>query len=170
MHEFITVLALVGCAFAQEDRTPLRNPMAGDVRAIEAGRVMFRMYCASCHGLHATGGRSGPDLTRGTFAEGDTDADLYRVVSNGVPGAEMPAFGNRLDKDDLWQVISYVRSLTARPGPPASGDSTASRSSVARSRRYASIFSKLPRFSSFLMRCTNLVTSGFLIDTCAGSP
>ena len=62
MHEFITVLALVGCAFAQEDRTPLRNPMAGDVRAIEAGRVMFRMYCASCHGLHATGGRSGPDV------------------------------------------------------------------------------------------------------------
>lgn len=123
--KLLTVLALAGACLAQEEKLPRKNPWAENARAIESGRVMFRMYCAECHGLRATGGRSGPDLTRGTFAGGDTDADLYRVVSDGVPGAEMPAFAGRLDEDDRWRVISYVRSLTPHNRGPIPGDSAA---------------------------------------------
>jgi putative heme-binding domain-containing protein len=87
------------------------------------------MSCAGCHGLHATGGRSGPDLTQGTFAAGDTDADLYRVISTGVPGSEMPGFRGRLEDVERWRLVSYVRSLTPRetapiPGDPAAGEQT----------------------------------------------
>jgi putative heme-binding domain-containing protein len=108
---------LAGVCLAQENKAPLKNPFAGDAQAAESGRVMFRMYCAGCHGLHATGGRSGPDLTRGTFAGGDTDADIYGVVSGGVPGTEMPAFSARLEDEERWRIITYVRSLT--PHEPA---------------------------------------------------
>src|ERR1700737_4169684 len=104
-----TALALVGLWLAQENRVLPKNP-AGDTQAIDSGRIMFRMYCAGCHGLHATGGRSGPDLTRGTFAAGETDADIYRVVSNGIQGTDMPAFQGRLKDDERWRVISYLRS------------------------------------------------------------
>ena|SRR5437762_565429 len=123
--KLLTVLALAGACLAQEGKLPQKNPWAQDARAIESGRVMFRMYCAGCHGLRATGGRSGPDLTRGTFAAGDTDADLYGVVFNGIPGTEMPAFADRLDEDDRWRVVSYVRSLTPHNTGPIPGDAAA---------------------------------------------
>ena len=120
------VLALAVPWLVQQDKPPQKNPFAGDAQAIESGRVKFRMSCAGCHGLHATGGRNGPDLTRGTFAAGDTDADVYRVISKGVPGTEMYSFDS-LDSDELWRLVSYVRSLTphetaAIPGDAAAGE------------------------------------------------
>jgi cytochrome c oxidase cbb3-type subunit III len=126
----VLVLAIQG-APAQENRTdksPEKNPFAGDAKAIESGRLKFRMSCSGCHGLRAKGGRSGPDLTRGTFAAGDTDADLYRVVAKGVPGAEMPGFSDSFDPDELWQVVSYVRSLAAHDAAPPAGDVAAGES------------------------------------------
>ena len=81
------VLALAGPWLAQE--APQKNPFAADSRAIELGRVEFRMSCAGCHGLHATGGRSGPDLTRITFAAGDFDTELYRLIAKGVKVEEL---------------------------------------------------------------------------------
>jgi putative heme-binding domain-containing protein len=124
--KLLTVLALAAWSLAaQEDRLPRTNPLAGDVQAIELGRVMFRMSCAGCHGLRATGGRSGPDLTRGTFAAGDTDADLYRVITDGVPGTDMPAFATWVNADERWRLISYVRSLIPHETAPIPGDRSA---------------------------------------------
>jgi putative heme-binding domain-containing protein len=122
--KLLTIIVLAGCCLAQHDQTA-RNPFAGDAQAIELGRVQFRMSCGGCHGLHATGGRNGPDLTRGAFAAGDTDADLFRVVSNGVPGTEMPAFSGRLEDEQRWRLVSYVRSLTPHDTAPIVGDAAA---------------------------------------------
>ena len=122
--KLLTLIALAAGCFAQQDR-PARNPYAGDAQAIELGRVQFRMSCAGCHGLRATGGRNGPDLTRGTFAAGDSDADLFRVVSNGVPGSDMPAFGARIEDEQRWRLVSYVRSLTPHDSAPVPGDAAA---------------------------------------------
>ena len=122
--KFLTILILAGCCLAQQHPAP-KNPYAGDAQAIELGRVQFRMSCAGCHGLHATGGRNGPDLTRGTFAAGDTDADLFRVVSDGVPGSEMPAFGGRMEDEQRWRLVSYVRSLTPHESAPITGNPAA---------------------------------------------
>jgi cytochrome c oxidase cbb3-type subunit III len=123
--KLLTLLALAAAFFSQEEKAVQKNPLAGDPRAIESGRVMFRMHCAECHGLRATGGRSGPDLTRGTFGAGDTDADLYNVILDGVPGTEMPAFSGRLDDQDRWRLVSYVRSLTHANKGPIPGDRSA---------------------------------------------
>ena len=120
----LAALGVAGMCLAQDDK-PLRNPFVGDAQAVESGRVMFRMSCAGCHGLHATGGRSGPDLTRGTFVAGDTDADLYGVVSKGVAGTEMPAFSPRLEDDELWRLVSYVRSLSSHEPATIPGDAGA---------------------------------------------
>ena len=124
-QKFWIVFAIASCSLAQQGQPPVRNPLAGDAQAIELGRVQFRMSCAGCHGLHATGGRNGPDLTRGTFAAGDTDADLFHVISNGVPGSEMPAFGARMEDEQRWRLVSYVRSLTPHDSAPVPGDPAA---------------------------------------------
>lgn len=119
------VLAIAGLGVAQDDKAAKKNPFAGDPGALDVGRVLFRMYCGGCHGLHATGGRGGPDLVRGTHANGDTDADMYRVVSNGIPGTPMQSVAGSLDEDNRWRVVSYVRSLAQSVSPPMKGDRAA---------------------------------------------
>ena len=86
------------------------NPFANDPKAAEAGQVFFHIRCAECHGKHGQGGRGGPDLTRGTFTNGDQDSDVFRVISNGVPGTEMPPFGERLTSANIWQIVTFLRS------------------------------------------------------------
>jgi len=82
------------------------------------------MSCAGCHGLHATGGRGGPDLTRGTYSTGDADKDLFSVISNGVPGTEMPSFRGALEDADISWLVAYVRSLSHGGAVPIKGDRT----------------------------------------------
>ena len=94
-------------------QTGRQNPLAGDPKAAEEGRVMFRGSCSLCHGIRGEGGR-GPDLTLGSFAVGDSDADLFEVIANGAAGTEMPGFGARFESDDIWRIVAYVRSLAGR--------------------------------------------------------
>lgn len=84
------------------------------------GEAVFNSNCASCHGMNASGGR-GPDL-HAQLRNGDQDADLIRVVKNGLPGTAMPAF--HLDKDDLDALVKYIQKLRhgAPPPPPPVGD------------------------------------------------
>ena len=104
------------------------NPLAADSKAAETGRWTFRILCAPCHGIHAAGGR-GPDLTRGTYSVGDDDKQLYSAIARGIPGSEMPAYGDRLDADAIWRLVSYIRSVARHEaeavlGNPQKGEST----------------------------------------------
>jgi len=101
-----------------------RNPFAGDAKAAHAGEFQFRINCAFCHGLGARGGGRGPDLTRAHKRHGSSDADLFRTINQGVPGTAMPANGTTgqgvgMTEEEVWQVITYIRSLevkaTAQP-------------------------------------------------------
>src|SRR4030088_2093239 len=121
----LATLPLAVVCLAQQKAAPQKNPFAGDTNAVEAGRLLFRMSCGGCHGLHATGGRGGPDLTRGTYSTGDADRDLYSVISNGVPGTEMPSFREPLDESSIWRLVTYVRSLSHAGAAPIKSDRAA---------------------------------------------
>jgi cytochrome c oxidase cbb3-type subunit III len=84
------------------------------------GEAVFNSNCATCHGMNASGGR-GPDL-HAALRNGDQDADLRKVIKNGLPGTAMPAF--RLDSDDLDALVKYIQKLRhgAPPPPPPAGD------------------------------------------------
>jgi len=90
----------------------------------ERGRLAFRIFCAPCHGIHADGGR-GPDLTLGTYSAGDKDADLFRVISRGVPGTEMEAYGARLPDIDIQALVAYIRSVARSNQAPVHGNAAA---------------------------------------------
>ena len=112
------VLALVLSAAPQDHG--VTNPVAGDPRAIQEGASLFRANCSPCHGLNAKGGGRGPDLTAGHWVHGSTDADLFRTVTRGVPGTEMPA--NALDDSEVWAILAYVRSVAPAKTEAVSGD------------------------------------------------
>lgn len=117
IHSFVWLLAAV--AFAQDIRNPHTTPADG-----AAGARIFRSHCADCHGLTGKGGK-GPDLTTGVFFHGASDAALLRNISDGIEGTAMP--GQFFSPDQVWQVITYLRSLAttgslkAPPGDPSRG-------------------------------------------------
>lgn len=110
---------------AQPADTPV-NPFARDPAAVAAGQKVFNSTCTACHGESATGGR-GPALNTGRFAHGSGDYDLFQTIRSGVAGTQMPSFA-RLPADDVWRVVTYLKSLSGAPaggGEAASGNAAA---------------------------------------------
>ena len=91
---------------------------------VEAGERVFERSCSLCHGADGAGG-DGPDLTRGVFRHGSSDAALFRNILTGIPNSGMGGI-YQPDKS-IWQVVSYVRSLSRgggeeeAPGDPRRG-------------------------------------------------
>ncbi len=82
-----------------------------DPAAITAGRRMFRAVCTGyCHSTQPGVTKDAPNLFDCDWQHGDTDADLFRVITKGVPGTEMLPFGGKIPDDTIWRVIAYVRS------------------------------------------------------------
>ena len=114
-------------ALAADDR----NPLANNPNAAKAGEYEFRINCALCHGLGARGGGRGPDLSRAQKKHAHTNAEMFQVISNGIPGTAMPANGTNgqgvgMTDEEIWQIITYIRSVEvkapAKPvGNPAHG-------------------------------------------------
>jgi putative heme-binding domain-containing protein len=44
------------------------------------------------------------------------------VISNGVIGTEMPGFASRFESDDIWRLVSYVRSIAGSISSRITGD------------------------------------------------
>jgi putative heme-binding domain-containing protein len=109
---FLILILLWGAqGFAADER----NPLAGNAKAAKAGEYEFRINCALCHGLGAHGGGRGPDLTRAVKKHTHNDAEIFQVISNGIPGTAMPANGTNgqgvgMTDEEIWQIVTYIRS------------------------------------------------------------
>jgi len=104
-----------------------RNPFANDPKAAKAGAYEFRINCALCHGLGAHGGGRGPDLTRAHKKHTHNDAEMFQVISNGIPGTVMPANGTNgqgvgMTDEEIWQIITYIRSVEVKAPANAAGN------------------------------------------------
>jgi cytochrome c oxidase cbb3-type subunit III len=116
-----TILA-AGCLFAltpERVEKPTSNQVSGNPAAVQEGKSLFRSDCSPCHGLNAKGGSRGPDLTANRWTHGSSDAEVFRTITLGVPGTEMPA--NELGDSEVWAIIAYLRSL-APPKQAVAGD------------------------------------------------
>ncbi len=100
---------------------------AGAQPAGDGGRggQLYEAKCALCHG--ASGKGDGPaaerllprprDFTAGKYkirstASGQlpTDQDLFRVISEGMPGTSMPAW-KMLPEKDRWALVAYLKGF-----------------------------------------------------------
>lgn len=108
-------------AAGRPESRPARNPLEGNAQAISNGAAMFRTRCAGCHGPDAHG-YLGPDLT-GFWAAGGADDRMFDTVRRGVPGTEMiGADPQRVLDKEIWQMLAYIRTLSAVPAAPPTGD------------------------------------------------
>jgi alcohol dehydrogenase (cytochrome c) len=82
-----------------------------------AGARLFAAQCAGCHAPEGTGGPGAPALVERTLAHGETPWALYRTIRDGVAGTAMPP--HPLRRQQLWELVSHVRSLRALSGRPS---------------------------------------------------
>jgi cytochrome c oxidase cbb3-type subunit III len=92
------------------------NPYAGNVAAMTEGRTLFvRMNCSGCHGGRAGGGM-GPSLRDVDWLYGNSDAQIFSTIAEGRAHG-MPAWGVRLNSDQIWKLVAYIKSLRTPQEP-----------------------------------------------------
>ncbi len=101
---------------------------------LEGGERLYGQYCAPCHGVDGQGDgyNSGNLATAPTkhadaaYMSGRPDDVLFDGIFAGgyILGRsnQMPAWGFTLDRDDIWQLVRYIRELCQCQGPAWSRD------------------------------------------------
>jgi cytochrome c oxidase cbb3-type subunit 3 len=90
----------------------LHNPHEGDPNAIATGAKLFVSYnCIDCHGADGSGAM-GPSLADGRWHFGGAPSAVFESIYQGRPEG-MPAWGSLISPDQIWLLVSYVRSLEA---------------------------------------------------------
>ena len=87
---------------------------AGPEKIAEGKEVFQKMQCFTCH---VDGGNvinpSKPIKGADFKKKYPDDAQIAKIIRNGVPGTAMPAYGtDRLSDDQMGPLIAYIRSLT----------------------------------------------------------
>ena len=91
------------------------------------GAALFAANCAACHGSDGRSGERAPDIATRREVVSRSNADLMRILENGLPGNGMPAFGY-LGREKLTALIHHLRTLQgigvaiAVPGDPHLGE------------------------------------------------
>jgi putative heme-binding domain-containing protein len=75
---------------------------------IEDGSRLFRNACVNCHGPDGNE-VAGIDLGRGQFRRATSDADLIRIIRNGIPDTPMPP--SNFSEAEATRIVAYLRSL-----------------------------------------------------------
>ena len=86
---------------------------------IEDGKRLFFANCATCHGADGDAVFS-VDLGHGQFRQASTDADLVRIIRNGIAGTSMPP-GN-YSEAQAGTIVAYLRSLASTSNAAVPGD------------------------------------------------
>ena len=94
----------------------LRNPYEANgtfnANAVKLGGQLFVSYnCIDCHGADGSGAM-GPSLADGRWHFGGSPAEVFESIYQGRPEG-MPAWGGRIADDQIWMLVTYVRSLSA---------------------------------------------------------
>jgi len=90
------------------------------------GRTTFNASCSECHGLDGRGTDKAIDIAASASIRSLTDAQIARIISEGVVEEGMPAFRS-LNENQLLGLVGYIRVLqgkgeaVALPGDPKRG-------------------------------------------------
>ena len=120
----LTVLAAAGLIALSLSATP--SPVAAQAGDAAAGKAVYERKCAGCHGDKGDG--KGPaaellspkprDFTAGLYKvrttanKVPTDQDIFRIITDGMPGTSMPAWAV-LPEKDRWNLVAYIKAFAA---------------------------------------------------------
>ena len=86
--------------------------------ALADGKETFSSICSSCHKADG-GGDIGPNLTDKFWKHGGDIRSIFKVVTHGVQGTNMVAWGTSMSPEKIRNVSSYVLTLQGTNPPNA---------------------------------------------------
>ena len=110
---------------ARTEARPIpERPFPPSAESVSAGKTVYQDNCSDCHGDNGAGSKDETDdwdrpvqmndFRWGFFKSGNADSDLYRSILAGMKGTTMDAYDGELEDEEIWQVVDYIRSLSAR--------------------------------------------------------
>jgi mono/diheme cytochrome c family protein len=102
---------------------PATGPLEATDTSIQRGQMLFGINCAMCHGIAGdqVGAQVGAYFAQGEIpqnlgerAQRLSDEEIFLVITNGKN--RMPSLSENLSPGDTWDVINYVRTLSAQVG------------------------------------------------------
>ena len=85
-------------------------PYAENAYAVNEGKKLYSSYnCEGCHFMG--GGGMGPALMDDRWIYGSDRANIFQTIVQGRPNG-MPSFGSKIPRYQIWQLVSYVRSMS----------------------------------------------------------
>ena len=98
------------------------------------GEGIYLKRCVWCHGVDGDGdGASGDllsppprDFTMGLYKiktsplgeDFPNDADIFRMISEGMPSTDMPGWKDMLSEQDMWDLVSYLKAFAELEDEP----------------------------------------------------
>lgn len=97
-----------------------------NAEAVTTGQRLFAQY--NCSGCHSNGGGGmGPSLMDDEWIYGSRLEQIHQTLVEGRPNG-MPAWGGKVPDEQLWQIATYVRSMSLPATLAAQNGSTPSQS------------------------------------------
>lgn len=105
-----------------EDADKTKNPVASAAESIAKGKELYfareKGNCIFCHGEAGSGNeanlaqlrRKPADLTNKERMTAMSDGELFWKISKGITGI-MPAGERRMNEEERWHVVNYIRTL-----------------------------------------------------------
>jgi len=101
------------------------TPTATKDLVAQGRRVYHEAECSKCHGDRGRGdGPSAPgmkddwgwpirpsDLTWRPLKRGSALEEIYLTIATGLSGTPMPSYGDSLESQEIWALVSYLGSL-----------------------------------------------------------
>lgn len=123
---FVLTVAMVLCSSPQAQSSSFHdapasakemvNPFEDDPQAAVAGKPLYHLRCARCHGEKGEGSGNIPAFAHGKISS-VTSGELFWFITKGDVPNGMPAWGT-LPKQQKWQIITYVKALASAKAVP----------------------------------------------------
>jgi cytochrome c553 len=81
--------------------------------SIALGSQLYTANCSRCHGPEGQGTPRAPSLNVKSFLTDTSDQAIQQIVTLGVPGTAMPAWGDRMTDADIQAIVGFIRQWEA---------------------------------------------------------
>lgn len=99
---------------------PRALPYLDNAEAVSTGKKLYAQYnCVGCH--FNGGGGIGPALMDDQWIYGGRLDQIYSSIYHGRPNG-MPAWGDKIVDQQIWQIAAYVRSMSLPKTLAAQGE------------------------------------------------
>ena len=100
---FVSIAGLIGFAFLTYFLL-----LSSNEKKVNKGEVLYKEYCATCHGAMHQGGVS-ESLADSEWKFGSDDESIVKNIKEGIDELSMPSFKKVLSDEDINNLITYIR-------------------------------------------------------------